>query len=114
MIDRFYDRIRDLFEYDLNNPNCCGPRALPNESVFHARGFLTELGSAGKGRGLEELSPNKTVNELLKNHVQGDKIAVLSRFSSFGQRYVDQMVLTGLDARWVETTSGSQSFCFLM
>ena len=114
IVDRFYDRIRDLFEYDLNNPECCAPRALPNESVFHARGFLTEIPKGGKERGFEELSPNKTVKELLKNHLQGDKIAVLSRFPSFGQLYVDQMILSGLDARLVETSNGEQSFCFLM
>lgn len=114
VVDPFFDRLKDLFEYDLNNPKCCGPRALANESVFHARGFEVELRRSAKKRGLEELSPNKTVMELLRNHQQGDKIAVVSRFSSFGQLYVDRMVREGLDARLVTTRNGEQSFCFLM
>ncbi len=114
VIDPYFDRLKDLFEYDLNNPECCGPRALPNESVFHARGFAVEVPKIAKKRGYEEVSPNKTVTEILWNHQRGDKIAVLSRFASFGQPYVDRMLSEGLDARLVETSNGEQSFCFLM
>ena len=114
IVDRFFDRLKDLFEYDLENPKCCGPRALLNENAFHARGFLVEMPRVGKRLGFEELSPNKTVAELLKNHPRGGKIAVLGRFPAFGQQYVDQMLSAGLDARLVETDSGEQSFCFLM
>ena len=114
MVDRFYERFRELFEYDVNNRECCGTRALPFESIFHARGFEVEIPRIARKRGFGELSPEKTVKELLKNHLQGDKIAVLSRSASFGQLYVDQMLSGGLDARLVETSNGEQSFCFLM
>ncbi|KAI2505967.1 hypothetical protein MHU86_8467 [Fragilaria crotonensis] len=114
MVDRFYDRYRDLFEYDVENPECCGPRALPNESIFHARGFEVEIPRIARKRGFGELSPNKTATEILKNYQRGDKVAVLGRFPSFGQLYVDRMLLEGLDARLVETGNGEQSFCFLM
>ena len=114
IIDPFFDRLKDLFAFDLNNPECCGPRALPNEGIFHARGFAVELSSTAIQRAFEELSPNKTVTEILSNHQRGDKIAVLGRFPSFGQNYVDQMLQEGLNARLVETSNGEQSFCFLM
>ncbi|KAI2505646.1 hypothetical protein MHU86_8794 [Fragilaria crotonensis] len=115
MIDKYFDRLRDLFEFDLTNPDCCGEsQALRNESLFHARGFAYEMPKQAKTKGFEELSPNKTVTELLQNHQRGDKIAVLSRFPSYGQLYVDRMLSKGLDARLVETTNGEQSFCFLM
>ena len=115
MIDRYFDKLEDLFEYDWSNPDCCGPTALPNEHIFHARGFEMEMGTerATKSNMLE-LSPNKTVTELLKNYQRDDRIAVLSRFPSFGQLYVDRMRSEGLDARVVETINGEHSFCFLM
>ena len=114
--DRFYDRWIDLFEFDLNNPNCCDStrRAQPNETVLHARGYKTEMPEGVKTLGFEELSPNKTANELLSNHQRGDKIVVLGRFAKFGQEYVDSMLAVGLDARFVETRNGELSFCFLM
>ena len=115
MIDRFYDRLKDLFEYDVTNPDCCGPLAHPSEHIFHARGFEMEMGEAlAKRLNMLELSPDKTVKELLRNHLKDDKIAVLSRFPSFGQLYVDRMRIEGLDARLVETINGEHSFCFLM
>ena len=113
--DRFYDRFKgDLFQFDLDNPECCDPKAQLDETVFHARGYITEMPRVAMRMGFEEISPNKTVNELLQNHRPGDKVAVLSRFAPFGQRYVDQMVSAGLDARLVETRNGELSFCFLM
>ena len=113
--DRFYDRFKgDLFQFDLDNPECCDPKAQLDETVFHARGYATEMPMSANRYGFQEVSPNKTVNELLQNHRPGDKVAVLSRFAPFGQRYVDQMVSAGLDARLVETRNGELSFCFLM
>lgn len=114
IIDRYYDRFVTLFEFDENNPVCCGPKAHFGETVFHARGFEKEMPIFAKILGFDELSPNNTVKEILKAHQSGDKIAVLSRFASFGQTYVDAMLSKGLDARLVETNNGEQSFCFLM
>ena len=114
-IDRFYDRVKNLFEYDVSNPACCGPIAHPKEHIFHARGFVVEIGKERATKSdMLELSPNKTARELLTNYQRHDKIAVLSRFPSFGQLYVDRMRSEGLDARFVETANGEQSFCFLM
>ena len=115
VIDRFYGRLKKLLEYDVSNPTCCGPIAHPKEHIFHARGFVVEVGTkSATKRHMLELSPNKTVKELLKNHQRDDKIAVLSRFPSFGQLYADRMRSEGLDARFVETVNGEQSFCFLL
>ncbi|KAI2510060.1 hypothetical protein MHU86_4354 [Fragilaria crotonensis] len=115
MVDRFFDRYRSLFEFDTKNPKCCGPRAQANETVFHARGFEVEVPKEkALATGYEEISPNKALSELFKHLRPGDKIAVLSLFASFGQRYVDRMREEGLDARFVNTSNGEQSFCFLM
>ena len=115
VIDRFYDRVKKLFEYDVSNPACCGPIAHPEEHVFHARGFVVEMGKGSAAQhNMLDISPNKTVKELLKNHQRDDKFAVLSRYPSFGQLYVDRMRSEGLDARFVETVNGEHSFCYLM
>ncbi|KAI2505966.1 hypothetical protein MHU86_8466 [Fragilaria crotonensis] len=53
IVDPFFDRLKDLFEYDLNNPKCCGPRALANEIVLHARGFEVEPQKSAKKRAVE-------------------------------------------------------------
>jgi hypothetical protein len=69
MIDRFYDRLKGLFEYDVTNPDCCDPLAYPGEHIFHARGFETVMGEAlAKRLNLLELSPDKTAKELLQNY----------------------------------------------
>jgi hypothetical protein len=42
-IDRYYERFRDLFEYDYENPKCCNVTAHPDETVVHIRAFFGEL-----------------------------------------------------------------------
>jgi hypothetical protein len=112
--DRYYERFRFLFEFDLGNPSCCSMRAQRNENMIHARGFIQEMPTVGKRLDFEELSPNKTVNEILKHYHPGEKVAVLSRFPSFGEKYVQRMIEAKLDARLIETPNGMQSFCFLL
>ena len=78
----------------MSNTACCGSIAHPkeySECIFHSWGFLVEVGKGSStNRHMLELSPNKIVKELLKNHQQDNKVAaLLSRFSSFGQLYVN-------------------------
>ena len=62
-IDLFYDDYVEFFKFDDNA--CCNERPYPEESVFHFRNFLAEFPKGGGAKsGLEELSPNKTANEL--------------------------------------------------
>ena len=114
-IDRYYERFRDLFEYDYENPKCCNVTAHPDETVVHIRAFFGELPDKALARdGFEELSPNKTARELLGNHDQGDKVVVLTRSPSHIGPYLDAMRDTGLDARYVNHDTGHQTFCMLM
>jgi hypothetical protein len=114
-IDRYYERFRELFEYDHENPICCQKTARPDETVVHIRAFFGELPDKALARdGFEELSPNKTARELLGNHDPGDKVVVLSRSPSHIGPYLDAMRATGLDVRYVDHDSGHQTFCMLM
>jgi hypothetical protein len=112
--DRYYERLRLLFEFDLDNPDCCSMKAKLGENVVHARGFMQEIPETAKKLGFEELSPNKTVQEVMKDYRPGDKVAVISRFSTVGENYVHRMQEAKLDARLMENISDLQSFCFLM
>ncbi len=69
-----------------------------------------------KRYGFEELSPNKTADELFRDLKVGDRIAITSRFASdpVVQSYVDRLSLRGIQARVVEGQSGVEDFCFLM
>jgi hypothetical protein len=113
--DRFFERFRfNWFEFDMNNPACCGVKSQLNETIVHARGYLQEMPRAGRILGFEELSPNKTVTEILHGCSPGDKVAVTSRYRDFGMPYVERMLSEKLDARFIETQNGEQAFCFLM
>ena len=62
-IDLFYEDYIEFFKFD--NIACCNERPYRDESVFHFRNFLAEFPKGGGAKsGLEELSPNKTANEL--------------------------------------------------
>ena len=114
IIDRYYERLRDFFQYDHTNPICCYETALPDETVFHIRAFFGELPQqvVQKG-GFEELAPNKTAQELFSNHRPGDKVAVLSRSPTQVGPYMDALRAAGLSVRFVDATS-HQGFCLLM
>jgi hypothetical protein len=112
--DRFYERLLDLFQYDQLKPDCCKERAMPNDVVLHIRGFLVEMPRQGKKWGFEELSPNKTVHELLGHLKPNDTVAIVSRFPTKLDGYVEAMRDAGLKVRVLNSLSGEQSFCFLL
>jgi hypothetical protein len=66
--------------------------------------------------GFEELSPNKTANELFRNLKAGDKIAITSRFISDPKvnAYVDALTSRGIQVRVIEGQTGVEDFCFLL
>jgi hypothetical protein len=113
MNDRYFNRYKELFQFDEGTPECCSERPLPDESIFHFRGFTAEMPKKGVKFGFEELSPNKTANELFANHKPEDKIAVIGRFHAENVPYLKAMKAAGFDARIVDA-NGEQSFCFLM
>mmetsp|Transcript_21651 Transcript_21651/g.35794 ORF Transcript_21651/g.35794 Transcript_21651/m.35794 type:complete len:448 (+) Transcript_21651:3-1346(+) len=115
--ERYYDKHRNLFQFDYDNPKCCGSeRPQANERVIHVRGYSGEMARKFKKKGFEELSANKTADELLGAATNRDEpITVLSRFASIGTSYVDVLQARGWkNARFLTTETGEQSFCYLM
>ena len=111
-IDKYLAEIRDLFEFDHNK--CCRLKPDPDEAVFHFRNFWSELKKEKQGF-KEELSPNKTANELFGHLQPGDKIAVTTRYNnSLSQLYVGALKNRGLNVRLISGQSDTEDFCFLM
>ena len=71
--------------------------------------------SAGKDLGFEELSPEKIANELFRDLVPGDKVAITTRIDD---RRVQEVVSTlqkrGLVVRVIANQQDFQDFCFLI
>jgi len=111
-IDKYLAEIRDLFEF--NHDKCCRLKPDPDEAVFHFRNFGSELKIEKRGF-KEELSPNKTANELFGHLRPGDKVAITTRFNnSASQLYVDALKNRGLNVSLITGQTGTEDFCFLM
>lgn len=69
----------------------------------------------GKKLGFEELSPNKTANELFKEAQPGTKVIVINRFTEKeAAPYLDAMRDAGLEPRMSKNTNPNQDFCLAM
>ena len=71
----------------------------------------------GYNLGFEELSVNKTADELFGHLKSGDKVAIVSRFVTGDytvQQYIDALKLRGIQARVITGQDGTQDFCFLV
>jgi hypothetical protein len=102
---RYYDRLKDLFKFDLNNPLCCKARAEPKESILYFQHFGIEMLRAPL-MGFGESSAQKTAQELFSNLKAGDKVAITSRFPDNGaQEYVKQFKRLEIEGRVVSGQS---------
>ena len=112
--DRYFERLKHLYQFETDNPICCNTKAEPDETVFHLRNFLVEMKKAWR-LGFEETSANKTAYELFAHLNAGDKVAITSRFSNHGvQEYVEKFNERGIIVRVISDQSAEQDFCFLM
>jgi len=116
-MDKYYDEVLDHLAF--NYEECCGDQFPDDgETVFHYRAFSVEGPNLPKMASyFKELDPNRTANELLGHLSEGDKVAIISRFSSekeHMQPYVDAMTQRGLNVRVIKTQTGVQDFCFLI
>ncbi|KAG7357865.1 hypothetical protein IV203_014452 [Nitzschia inconspicua] len=78
LVDRYYDYIRQSFVFD--DEACCQDRPDPDESVFHYRGFATEMPKVFRTKGFQELGPYDIAHQLFGHLQAGDKVAIVGRF----------------------------------
>lgn len=112
LVNRYLPDIRKMFKF--NKKDCCKEKARDDEAVFHFRNFLGELKADKKGF-KEELSANKTANELFAHLKPGERVAITTRFEDATARsYVDALERRGLKVRVISGQTGPEDFCFLM
>jgi hypothetical protein len=110
--DKFYHQHRQFFRF---SDSCCNLKADPDESVFHYRNFKHELPTVWDSYGFHEADPQQAANDLLGHLMEGDKIAIVTRFSGeSAQSYVEAFEARGLKVRVVDGQDGPADFCFLM
>lgn len=96
----------------------CSKLTLLRASSQHLRNFMVEFPrrkNFARKKGFEELSPNKTANELFAHLKPGDKVAITTRFGGkHVEPYVSALEQRGLRVRVIHGQSGVQDFCFLL
>ena len=117
LTEKNYRAIADLFQFNDSNPECCQLKPYADETVLHVRNFFTELNGAWE-KGFRELSPNNVASMLfaksLASHNAPPRIAIVSRFTSTVQPYVDQLKTQyNASVRVISNQTGLQDFCFL-
>ena len=82
----------------------------------HIRNFRAEMKEKSYlGRGYEELSPQRTAQELLGYLPAGTKVAIASRGEAYIDLYVNALRERGLIVRTTPGNhSGVEDFCFLL
>jgi hypothetical protein len=119
----YYDTMKhEIFQFD--DRACCDPdmQPFPDESVFHHRGFATEMPTVYKKMGFEELPPKLIATQLFGHLQPGDKVAVLGRFvkdeaqensTNPTQQIVMELEGRGIQVRTVGDGDAMHDFCFL-
>lgn len=69
-------------------------------------------GDNGKS-GFVELDAERVANQLFAHLKEGDKVAIVSRYETGVQDFIDAFSKRGIVARMVTGQTGMQDFCFL-
>ena len=100
------------FNIQHSKDNICKLIPDPDETVLHIRNFKVELPRVWKDKGFVELGPNKTALELFANYQPGEKVAIVSRFPTHLDEYIQALQsLKGLNVRVITEQRGNQDFC---
>lgn len=112
LADQFYEESRHFFRF---NETCCKEKADPDENVFHYRNFKSEMPKVWESYGFHEVSPLQAANDVFGHLRDGDKIAIVTRFSrESALPYVEAFEQRGFKVRVIEGQDGPADFCFLM
>ena len=111
--DMFYSQLKSFYRF--NYTSCCKIKADPDESVFHFRNFKQEMPRKWNEYGFHEASAEQAATILFGHLKEGDKVAIVTRFSGeTAQEYVDAFTSRGLKVRVVDGQQGTEDFCLLM
>jgi len=111
--DMFYNQLKSFFRF--NYTSCCKIKADPDESVFHFRNFKQEMPRKWNEYGFHEASAEQAATILFGHLKEGDKVAIVTRFSGeTAQEYKNAFTSRGLKVRVVDGQQGTEDFCLLM
>ena len=109
-LDLVYNDLREFFTID--EEKVCKLIPDPDETVLHLRNFKAEMPRVWRSKGFTELGPNKTALELFANYKPGEKVAIISRFTTHLDEYIQALQsLKGLNVRVIMDQNGNQDFC---
>eukprot|EP00934_Nitzschia_sp_Nitz4_P005665 Nitzschia sp. Nitz4//scaffold18_size181773//62632//63963//NITZ4_001912-RA/size181773-processed-gene-0.12-mRNA-1//1//CDS//3329540002//5655//frame0 len=113
-LDRYFDRIRELLEFDTSTKSrCCAILPDEDETVFHYRNFVSEIPSGAYG--LVDFGPNQTARDLFGHLQPGDKVVMITRTKNAkADAQMDALRARGLQVRLITNQSGVQDFCILL
>ncbi len=113
MIDRYYDQIRDLMQF--NDSLCCIQVPGADDSVFHFRNYESEMPERrAYDMGFAELSPSKVAKEVFGTLTSGNRVQITTRiFNQKARNYAEALQQRGINASVVTDQSAVQDFCFL-
>jgi hypothetical protein len=114
----YYNDMRKWMRF--NETACCHPDLAPNsnEIVFHYRNFAYELRNnqeAASRYMFTEVSPNTAANVLFLHTSKSHPIAIISRFQTGVDQYVQALQERELSAHYVDgQRTGMEAFCYLL
>lgn len=106
-----YNDARQWLSFD--EATCCKETPYPDEVVFHFRNFNHELKREGPDK-YAEVSPTSLANYALRDHLPGTRVAILSRFHTGLEPYVDALESKNFSVRVIANQTGVEDFCFMM
>jgi hypothetical protein len=114
----YYNDIRKWMRF--NETACCNPDQTPNsnEIVFHYRNFAYELRKNKEAASryiFTEVSPNTAANVLFLHTSKNHPIAIISRFQTGVDQYVQALQEREISAHYVDgQRTGMEAFCYLL
>jgi hypothetical protein len=111
LIDKYWDTLAEIFTF--KDAECCLDLPQKDESVLHIRGFNVERPQDYEVKGMKELPPTRTSENLLHHLNVGDKVAIISRYPDQLADFTESLQNRGLHVRTIANQTGVQDFCFL-
>ena len=106
-----YNDARRWLSFD--EATCCKETPYPDEVVFHFRNFNQELRRSGPDK-YAEVSPTSLANYAFRYHLPGTRVAILSRFATGLEPYVEALESKKFSVRVIANQTGVEDFCFMM
>ena len=105
-----YNDARRWLSFD--EATCCKETPYPDEVVFHFRNFNHELRRDGPDK-YAEVSPTSLANFAFRDHLPGTRVAILSRFATGLEPYVEALESKNFSVRVIANQTGVEDFCFM-